>query len=236
MRQLLPTYAEAVDLLAHYAGPATYVRAGFVTSVDGGTVADGTSRSLSGPADRAVFRTLRAVCDVILVGAGTARAEDYGTIRLTDDGAAWRAAQGLSALPRVAVVSRSLDIDDRVLAGPRPLVITCASADTARLGDRADVIVAGQDEVDIAAALDALAARGLGRVLCEGGPTLLEAIVRAGRLDELCLTTAPLLVGGARTLLPEPFATPVELSLEHLLEDDGVLLGRYTLVRYDPSV
>jgi riboflavin biosynthesis pyrimidine reductase len=228
MRQLLPPRDGEPDLIALYAQQSSYVRAGFVVSLDGTAVLDGGSRALSGRADRAVFRTLRSVCDVILVGAGTTRAEDYGTIRLTQDGAAWRAAQGLPPLPRVAVVSTSLQIDPRVLAGPRPIVITAASPDSS--GFDADVVVAGQDQVDLPAALDCLAEQGLTRVLCEGGPTLLRSLVAAGRLTELCLTTSPLLAGAGPGLLPDLLEQPLPLRLEHLLEDDGVLIGRYTTV------
>lgn len=230
MRQLIPAHDGEPDLLALYSRPTAYVRAGFVLSADGAAVVDGSSRPLSDAADRVVFRTLRSVCDVILVGAGTTHVEDYGTVRLTEPGSAWRAAQRLSPLPRVAVVSRALDLDERVLAGPRPIVITCASADTALLNDRADVIVAGEDDVDIATALDALGAAGMTRVLCEGGPTLLASLVAAGRLDELCLTTSPLLVGAAPGLLPDSLPAPVRLELHHLLEADGVLIARYAVV------
>lgn len=229
MRQLMPVYDGEPDLLALYGDPAPYVRAGFVVSADGAAIVGGGSRALSGPADRAVFRTLRAVCDVILVGAATARAEDYGTIRLTTAGTAWRAAHGRPELPRVAVVSRSLDIDPRVLDGPRPVVVTCAAADTSRLDGRADVIVAGQQSVDVADALDALTAQGWSRILCEGGPSLLASIVAAGRLDELCLTTSPQLAGPAGALLPGRLDAPLRLQLRHLLEEDGALLARYTV-------
>ena len=229
MRQLLPSYDEQPDLLTLYGHEQPYVRGGFVLSTDGAAVVDGGSRALSGPADRAVFRTLRAVCDVILVGAGTTRAEDYGTIRLPDAGGAWRAARGLPALPRLAVVSRRLDLDERVVSGPRPLVVTCAAADTAAVEGRADVVVAGQDDVDLPLALDLLAEQGLRRVLCEGGPTLLASLLEVDRVDELCLTHTPLLVGAAPGLLPEPLRPPRPLRLRHLLEEDGVLLARYAV-------
>lgn len=228
MRQLLPPRDGEPDLIALYAQPPSYVRGGFVLSADGVAVVDGGSRALSSPADRAVFRTLRSVCDVILVGAATAKAEDYGTIRLTADGAAWRQAQDLPDIPRVAVVSRSLDLDERLLAGPRPIVITCAAADPSPMD--ADVVVAGQEEIDIAAALDALAQQGLRRVLCEGGPTLLRSVIAAGRLTELCLTTSPLLAGAGPGLLPAALGEPLNLELVHLLEEDGVVISRYTTV------
>ena len=230
MRQLLPTYDEQPDLLAVYGdGPDTYIRAGFVLSTDGGAVVAGGSRALSGPADRRVFRTLRAVCDVILVGAGTTRAEDYGTIRLSPEGQRWRAERGLSPLPRVAVVSKSQQVDERVFTGGRPFVITCG--DGSALAERADVIVAGRDDVDIACGLDQLAAAGCGRILCEGGPSLLAAVLAAGRLDELCLTSAPTLLGPVAGLLPTAPEQSVDLQLRSLLEEDGVLLARYDVRR-----
>jgi riboflavin biosynthesis pyrimidine reductase len=228
VRQLVPPRDGEPDLVALYAQPAVYVRGGFVISADGTAVVDGGSRALSGPEDRAVFRTLRAVCDVILVGAATTKVEDYGTVRLTEDGAAWRRAQDLPDLPRVAVVSQRLEIDERVLAGPRPIVITSAAVDTSGL--EADVVVAGDDEVDLSLALDLLTGQGLRRILCEGGPLLLGGVIRAGRLTELCLTTSPLLAGAGPGLLPEPLGEPLKLRLEHLLEGDGVVISRYTTV------
>lgn len=234
MRQLLPGPATDIDergLLALYAdAPLSHVRGGFVVSVDGAAVLDGGSRALSGPADRLVLRVLRAVCDVILVGAGTTKAENYGRIGLTQEGASWRADHAQPALPRVAVVSRSLDIDERVLSGPRPIVVTCAAADTSRLDGRVDLLVAGDHEVDLAQALDALAGLGLPRALCEGGPSLLGSVAAAGRLDELCLTTSPVLAGPAQGMLPSCLGQPLGLRLRHLLEEDGALFSRYTTV------
>src|SRR5205823_5681053 len=73
------------------------------------------------------------------------------------------------------------------------------------LGGPADVIIAGARDVDLAAALGALAERGYARVLAEGGPTLNGQLVAAGLLDELCLTVSPLLTGGdAKRILAGP--------------------------------
>ena len=230
VRQLLPTYDDSPDLLALYAdAPERYVRGGFVLSTDGGAVVDGGSRRLSSPPDREVFRTLRGLCDVILVGAGTTRVEDYGRIRLPPAAQAWRAARGLPPLPRVAVVSRSGAIDPRVFGGGRPLLVTCGQGGDSQ-GERADVVVAGRQTVDLGVALDALADRGLTRVLCEGGPTLLAGVVAAGRLDELCLTSTPLLLGPAPGLLPTLSTGPVRLALRTLLESDGTLFARYDVL------
>jgi len=214
------------DLLELYDVPdrRRLVRGGMVLSADGGAVHDGSSRPLSTPADRAVFRALRAVSDVVLVGAGTARVEGYGPLRLSPEQQTWRTQRGRPPLPALAVVSRSLDLPERLLEVAT--VVTCASS--AHEGLR-DPVVAGQDRVDLAGALDQLAARGLRQVLCEGGPDLLGELVGAGLLDELCATLSPHLVGRAPGLLGAPLAAPVPLRLLHVLEDDGSLLLRWSL-------
>ncbi len=85
----------------------------------------------------------------------------------------------------------------------------------------ADVIVAGQDKVDLAAALAALADRGLARVLCEGGPRLLSDVITDGLLNELCLTLAPVLAGpapGAGRIVAGPAFAARSMNLAHLLD------------------
>lgn len=222
-----------VELLELYDPAARSVRGGMVLSADGSAVHDGSSLPLSTAADKVVFRTLRAVADVVLVGAGTARAEDYGPIPVAEAARAWRSARGRPERPPLALVSRSLDLDpgQRCFTGPvRPLVVTCAAAPTDRraaLAEVADVVVAGEEQVDLATALAALADRGLGRVLCEGGPSLLGDLVRAGLLEELCMTLSPLLAGSGPGLLAQVLPTPVPLELLHVLEQNGSLLLRY---------
>jgi riboflavin biosynthesis pyrimidine reductase len=234
MQQLLPSARPlaAGDLLDLYdPGDAPLLRAGFVLTTDGGIAHDGTSRALQSPADEAVFHALRAVADAVVVGAGTARAEDYGPVRPRPDGRAWRAGRGLPEQPPLVVVSRSLALDPtaRFLAGPS-IVITCRSAPGR---DRfPDVVVAGDDEVDLTDALRQLRERGLTRLLCEGGPHLLTGLLRHGLVDELCLTHSPLLVGPAPTLLTQAQDRPVRLDLRSLVDGgDGVLLARYALQR-----
>ncbi len=93
------------------------------------------------------------------------------------------------------------------------------------------MLVAGDDDVDLPDAVAQLAARGLARLHCEGGPQLLTALVRSSLVDELCLTLTPLLLGTAPALLTAPLDAPLPLRLAHLVHaDDGVLLARY-LVR-----
>ena len=242
MRSLLPSYAENVDLAARYAypeGPHPWVRANMVSSADGGATADGRSAGLSSEADRTVFALLRGLSDVILAGAGTVRVEGYGPVEPRREWQELRAMSGQPPVPPIAVVSNRLDFDLSsplfATPGAGTIVITAESSPADRRREveattHADVVVAGGDTVDLGAAVDALAARGHGRVLCEGGPMLLAQVAAAGRLDELCLTVSPMLTAGAapRILNGPVLPDPMGLRLAHLLEDDGFLFLRYT--------
>jgi 5-amino-6-(5-phosphoribosylamino)uracil reductase len=210
------------DLFDLYDDDGPHLRAGFVASVDGVIAVDGRSGGLGSPADKASFRALRTVCDAVVVGAGTARDEDYGPVRFGDTAAAWRAAHGRSAQPPVVVVSRHGDVPARLLDGPVILAVpdgveVTADVEVIRTTHPADLVTA-------------LHARGLNRLLCEGGPMLLTTLLEAGAVDELFLTTAPTLVGAGPHLLTA--AARTELALHSLVVDDpGVLLGRWTVVR-----
>ncbi|MEP6759876.1 MAG: pyrimidine reductase family protein [Sporichthyaceae bacterium] len=241
MRSLLPEPAGTVDLVHAYAypGDGAWVRANMVASIDGSAVADGKSEPLSGPADKRVFGVLRGLADVVLVGAGTARAEGYRGLKARPSYAEHRAGLGQRPAPVLALVSASLDLDpatELFTGSERTIVLTTTMTDEsarARLAEVAEVIVTGTDRVDLSAAIDALVALGLPRVLCEGGPHLLADLVAAGRLDELCLTTTPRLVGGdgPRIVADLHLGDVLELGLAHLIEEDGNLFARYLVSR-----
>jgi riboflavin biosynthesis pyrimidine reductase len=239
MRRLFPTAGDVAvgeGLEEEYLVPAgPHVRANFVMSVDGMVELGGRSSPLGGPADRSAFMAMRAVADVILVGAGTVRQEKYGPVRLDAAAEERRLERHQALLPPLAIVSNSgaLDPTAKVFSGEtRPLLLTSAAAATAGtvLAAAAEVVVCGDESVDLAWALDELHARGLGRVLCEGGPTLLHSLVGAGLLDELCCTTSPWLAGsGHRGLLgDQPLSGPVAITLTAVLEADGMLFARYS--------
>lgn len=226
MRQLFPECVEAVEPLDVYGQlpvvegrPA--VRLNMIGSVDGATAVGGRSGGLGGQADRKVFAALRSLADVVLVAAGTVRAENYGPARVP-----------------IAVVSGSLGLDwDTPFftdAVERPIVVTSgrAPAGAVRQAEAvADVLMAGDAEVDLALAVARLGERGFAHVLAEGGPTFNGALAAAGLLDELCLTFAPLLVSGdAKRILAGPaLRPPPELELRSLCEEDGYLFFRYRL-------
>jgi riboflavin biosynthesis pyrimidine reductase len=213
-----------------------HVRVGFVASADGAVELDGHSEGLSGPADKRVFHLLRGLADVVLVGAGTARREGYGPVRLTPEVRDRRRSAGQLPVPPLAVVTARLDLDlDAPMftdASVRTIVVTSGSGDPGRRAAAArvaDVVIAGDDRVSVEPALTALAERGLGRVLCEGGPTLVGDLVAADRVDELCLTVAPLLAGGGPTARVSTGApsVPRGLRLAQVLEEEGNLSLRY---------
>jgi len=216
-----------------------WLRANFIASLDGGATLSGKSGQLGGAGDRAVFNLLRELADVILVGAGTVRAEDYSGARLTIAQRQDRQARGQCEVPQLAIVTKSGRLDREMPVFTRtevpPLVCTCAAvADQTRLGlaGLADVVECSDDDparVDEASVLAALADRGLYRVLTEGGPTLFGSFVERGMLDELCLTIAPSVVGGqGGRISAGPGQVLTAMHCAHILsDDDGYLYTRY---------
>lgn len=212
------------------------VRMNFVSSIDGAVTLGGLSGALGGEGDRRLMQVLRSMCDVVLVAAGTVRAEGYGGLRLETVDASWRESHGLPAQPRLAMVSRSLDVGAEhpffAEATTRPIVVTCAAAPAERraaLAAVADVLVCGDAAVDLADALAQLAELGLAQVLCEGGPHLFGELAEAELVDEVCLTLSPLLVGGAAPRIVQ--GAPErgrQMRLVHALsDDDGFVFLRY---------
>ncbi len=258
MRRLLPSTPDVTDLttlegLAEaYAYPQgtdpgpgpdgadrpgrPWLRGNMVASVDGASRLDGLSEGLSSTADKRIFGVLRALADVVLVGAQTARSEGYRPARARAGFVAERAARGQGPAPVIAVVSGRLELDLSLPLFTEPLVptviVTCAGAPAAALRAAeaaAEVVIAGEERVDPAAAVAALAARGWTRQLTEGGPSLLGQFVAAGVLDELCLSLAPLLAAGdSPRIAHTPQALAERLDLVALLEEKGFLFARYT--------
>ncbi|GAA4591284.1 pyrimidine reductase family protein [Actinoplanes octamycinicus] len=212
------------------------LRVNFIASADGAVTVDGLSAGLQGPGDKEVFDTLRMVCDALVVAAGTVRAERYDALRLTADARAWRRERGLPEFPLMVIVSRSLDLDPAQLvfadAPVRPIVLTCRAAPASPIAEVAEVVAVGDERVDLAAGVRLLHRRGATQLLCEGGPALLGSMVAADLVDELCLTMAPLLVGGrAGRIATGPPAPPRPMSLRHALTRDDMLFLRYARSR-----
>jgi riboflavin biosynthesis pyrimidine reductase len=251
MRMLLPTFRADLDddaLDAAYAWPdeAHWLRANMVSTVDGAARSpEGLSHGISSDADRAVFGRLRALADVVLAGAATVREEGYRPAKVKPRYTDQRRVAHQTPVPAIALVSCSLAVD---LSSPLfteatvpTIVITCAASDKAtrdRVAETAEVLIHGDDDVDLVAAVTALQERGLGRVHCEGGPHLLAQLTAAGLLDELLLSVSPVLAGGgydahndiSRILTGAVLPAGLHpLRLDQLLEEDGSLFLRYRL-------
>ncbi|MFJ1764489.1 pyrimidine reductase family protein [Amycolatopsis sp. NPDC088138] len=231
-----PGELTGADLEAIYAYPEAldrpWVQVNFVSSADGAVEVDTTSAGLSHAADRQVFLLGRDLCDVILVGAGTARAENYRGVRAGAKRLERRRRLGFTTVPPIAVVTRTADLDphsplftDTIVP---PIVVTTTGADTGHL-EGVEVLRAGDDDVDVTLVLQLLAGRGLYRVDCEGGPRLFAELIAADLVDQLCLTVAPLLVaGGAGRIAAGPApAVPRRMDLASVLVEDGFTLLRY---------
>lgn len=244
LRQLFPEPGE-VDIEHVYGtlGPVAmdrpHVTINMVASVDGGTAVAGKTGVLSSPPDRAIFRLLRSLADVVLVGAETVRAEGYGTVKADDEIRGRRVARGQTPVAALAIVTRSLHLNwsSKVFTEPtqRPFVIAPADAEVEALRAAekvATVIRAGQSSVDLREALRSLRVdHGVSSVLGEGGPTLNAQLAGAELLDQLCLTVSARLIGGdsKRILAGTALDPPRSLTLASALASDSELYLRYRL-------
>jgi riboflavin biosynthesis pyrimidine reductase len=217
---------DIAELASFYADPPHGVRANMIFSADGAAAFAGRAGPLSCPADQRLLRILRGFADVVLVGAGTARAEHYGPVRLTDTQRA--------TPPPIAVVSRTGELPTTLFSDPDqpPILVTCArSAARHDLGDdpRRRILTAGEDSVDLTRAIALLRAQGMDRILCEGGPTLLEELVDADAVVEICVTLAPKLAGHQplASRRRSGLSVPLEMRLEHALAYDDYVFLKY---------
>ena len=241
INQLLPHSAadrSDDDLLELYGYPAErpWVRFNFITSLDGSATHQGVSAPLGNDGDRRLFGLLRRVSDVILVGAGTVRTEGYAGPLVSEEDSRWRTEQGLPAHPALAIISGTLGIEpdsDLFRLSPvRPILITTAAAEKERvrsLSEVADVVSAGAESVSARTCVSLLNDRGLGRILCEGGPSIFGGFLAEDAVDELCLSLSPLLAGGQGTHIAASVGSPElrQLALASLLESDSALYGRW---------
>lgn len=193
------------------------LRVNMVSTVDGAaTGASGLTGSINNPVDKKVFDVLRAMAHVIVVGAGTARAEGYRPANVP-----------------IVLVSRRADVPERLrgAASGRVLMATCAEApglaETRRLLGPENVLVLGRDRVDLVRMREKLVERGFLNILSEGGPQLLRDLLAAGVVEELCMSLVPAAVAGQGPRITVGADLQVRLALGVLLEEDSTLLGRW---------
>lgn len=219
-----------------------HVRVNMITSVDGGTAADGTSGALGGPADHVMFGLIRSFADVVVVGAGTMREEQYGPARLDEERRQARIARGQSPVPPIAVITRSANLDYEspffTEAEVRPIVLTVEASDARhqRAARIADVVLAGEQEVDLALGIAELGRRGYRQVLVEGGPSINAELAALDAIDELCVTVSPLVLGGSSSRILRGEVPEVRhLELVSTVTADGFLFLRYCRAAPSPD-
>lgn len=209
-----------------------WVMFNMVTSVDGATAVGGGSTALNDEDDKAMFSALRAVPDVILVGAETVRSENYGPVTLDEARRARREQQGREPVPRLAIATRSLSLqpDMRVFEDPehKPIVITGDDVPAERLeqlSGLADIVQL--EDLSPSSILSSVGEAQI--VLCEGGPSLNGQLVAAGLVDEFALTVSPLIAGGdsARVAHGGELTPPANMRLDRVLVGDRALFLRY---------
>lgn len=215
-----------------------WVRVNMVTTLDGAaTGADGVTGSINSPADKIVFDLLRALSDVVVIGAGTARTEGYGPLTLDPPYAALCADRGGTPSLPLALVTRSGDLPERLRHNGTGQVLAITSAACPGLDrlhrdlGQGNVIIAGDADVDLPSAVDALVGRGFRRIHSEGGPTLLGKLLQDGLVDELCLTVAPSVVGGRHARIVDAADLRVSARPHVLVHADGDLIGRWLVDR-----
>jgi 2,5-diamino-6-(ribosylamino)-4(3H)-pyrimidinone 5'-phosphate reductase len=216
----------AHDGLPHHERP--YLAINMVASVDGRATLNGSAVGIGSPADKRLMRELRAEADVVLHGAGTVRADPLSA-RVPPDLVPQRLAAGLTEQPLGAIITRSGNLPSRHPYYESATVIYSAS-------DRPIPVVAETVEkchvTDVTEAVMDLRRRGKIRILCEGGPTLNAALFEAGLVDEIFLTIAPKLLGGADplTIVKEGAFGVIPLELRSLVNLDGELYLKYRVL------
>ena len=251
----LPPLDLGGTLMALYGGnlgiarPSVY--ANFVASVDGVValpVAVESGRVISGgeDADRFIMALLRALADAVVVGAGTFRRAE-GDLWYPETVFPPAAEQlfdlrrrlGLPVHPIFVVVTSSGVIDPTQAALESSVVITTkqGAARLAGLLPRGStVVVIDETPIPAAVLLEALRSMGAERILVEGGPTLLGHLIKAGRLDELFLTTSPGLMGRfdgdrRKSLIAGADVMGCALDLTSLRRHGSFLFARYRVRR-----
>jgi riboflavin biosynthesis pyrimidine reductase len=205
-----------------------------VASVDGRAAVDGRSAPLTGAFDRALFHALRRSADAVLIGPRTLSAERYGPLVRGPERRRARTDRGLSPLPLACIVTRSGQVDFSVPLFDEPeqtvLVFAGRSVDVPDCAADVRIASVSGDELEPGSVVRALRSEhGVGAILCEGGPTLNAALLRAGVVDELFLSVAPTVAGRADplTIVDGDTGGGISLELVWALEADSMLFLRY---------
>lgn len=212
-----------------------YLALNMVSTADGKAAVEGRTRAISTETDRQIFHNLRTQVDAVMAGAGTVKTERYGPIVKTEELRQKRVREGLAPDPLAIIVSGGLSVpaDVPLLQDPDSRVVILTQAQHELDGVQANVeyLRSEAGPFDLRPLLEQLRREhGIRSILCEGGPTLNESLLLYGLVDELFLTLAPVIGGGADALTivagqPLPELVPVELLW--VMGDGSELFLRY---------
>jgi riboflavin biosynthesis pyrimidine reductase len=219
----LESEGAAAELLELYRPPRRrWLRLNFVASINGSVAGpDGTSEGLTSRTDRRILGTIRRLSDVVLVGASSVRKEGYF----------------LPKTAPLAIITGSGDLSGHQIPAEVPagrVIVLCPpdaqDALSASLGSiPVTVITVPGPRMSPTEADAALHRVAHDSIVCEGGPSLAAQLVDADLVDELCLSTSPVLNGTDVPVLPD-LARGKILHLSQLLVDpDGMLYARWAL-------
>lgn len=219
----LDSESAAEELAELYRPPRKrWLRLNLVASVNGNAAgADGTSDGLTSRTDRRILGAIRRLSDVVLVGASSVRKEGYF----------------LPKTAPLAIITGSGDLSGHSIPVDVPagrVIVLCppSARDTlaSSLGESPiTVITLPGPRISPADAVAALHRLGHDSIVCEGGPSLAAQLIDADLVDELCLSTSPVLNGTDVPVLPGlTRCTTLQLS-QLLVDPDGVLYARWTV-------
>jgi riboflavin biosynthesis pyrimidine reductase len=227
------TFYTGMDLGAAAPAHRPYVVCNFVSSADGKATARGRTALLGGPGDREMFHLLRTQVDAVLAGTETLRVERYGPLAREARFSEIRTAEGRPPQPLAVVISRSgrIPFEIPLFASAASHVAVYAPPGVEPPACAAQVTMHELSPGDgkLAGVLESLRLEhGVRSLLCEGGPMLFSALLAEDLVDELFLTLAPTVVGGAELgITSEPLAELIQLRLMRVLEHEGTLFMRY---------
>jgi 5-amino-6-(5-phosphoribosylamino)uracil reductase len=208
---------------------AQALRINMVVSLDGKIAVEGRSHGLSTPLDRQIFHFLRATAQVILVGAGTARTENYRAPQLSRELELLRQRLGMVRPLRIIIASNQ--------RAPGWTPSTRATATTVSAVPARAQSAREQTPFDYRQIPPSIDGEGLadllevdpdhpGGILCEGGPTLFGNLLDRGLVDEFCMTLRHLVVGASSPpLVDQKLTTPIEFNLAaHITSEQATFL------------
>ena len=214
-----------------------WVKANMVQSLDA-TVIDsmGTTDDLTNETDKLIFRTLRQLSDVILIGAKTALKNKYEDIKINSTNTLIRKKLKLNPKPRLAIITNRLNLDRNFLKNwkdkEKPIIYTPkVNENVAKdLINLSEIVFCGQTQVNLKYVKKDLIQRSFKRILCEGGPTLLNSMFQNNLIDELDLTLQVKLTNSSNPLklAQGPLLKPaVKLKPIQVIQHEKTLLLRY---------